>query len=40
MLLVPQRRKFRKVAVGRLSGVSSNGTDVAFGTFGMKSVSN
>lgn len=40
MLLVPQRRKFRKVAVGRLSGVSSNGTDVAFGAFGMKAVSN
>ena len=40
MLLVPQRRKFRKIAIGRLSGASSNGTEVAFGTFGMKAVSN
>ena len=40
MLLVPQRRKYRKVAIGRLSGVSSNGTEVAFGAFGMKATTN
>jgi len=40
MLLVPQRRKYRKIAIGRLSGQSSNGTEVSFGTFGMKATSN
>lgn len=39
-LLVPQRWKFRKVAIWRLSGVASNATDVVFWDFWMKAVSN
>lgn len=39
-LLVPQRRKHRKVALWRLKWIASNATDVSFWEFWLKAVSN
>ncbi|MEX2617984.1 MAG: 50S ribosomal protein L16 [Alphaproteobacteria bacterium] len=37
-MLQPKRTKFRKQRKGRLRGMAKGGTDLTFGTFGMKAV--
>lgn len=37
-MLQPKRTKFRKVQKGRMKGNASRGTQVAFGSFGLKSL--
>jgi large subunit ribosomal protein L16 len=37
-MLQPKRTKFRKQRKGRLRGMAKGGTDLNFGTFGMKAV--
>ncbi len=37
-MLQPKRTKFRKQFKGRISGTAKGGTDLAFGTFGLKAV--
>jgi large subunit ribosomal protein L16 len=37
-MLQPKRTKFRKQFKGRISGVASSGTDLAFGEFGLKAM--
>ena len=37
-MLQPKRTKFRKQRKGRLHGMAKGGTDLNFGTFGMKAV--
>jgi len=36
-MLMPKRTKFRKVRVGRMSGVSTSGNTIAFGSYGLQS---
>jgi len=36
-MLVPRKLKHRKVARGKMRGVSSRGSEIAFGNFGLKS---
>ncbi len=35
-MLLPKKTKFRKQMKGRIKGVASRGTDMAFGQFGLK----
>lgn len=37
-MLQPKRTKFRKQHKGRIKGVASSGTDLNFGSFGLKAV--
>ena len=37
-MLQPKRTKFRKQFKGRISGVAKGGTDLNFGTFGLKAL--
>jgi|SRR3990170_3229936 len=37
-MLEPKRRKYRKSFRGKMRGVSSRGTELAFGEFGLKAV--
>jgi large subunit ribosomal protein L16 len=37
-MLQPKRTKFRKQFKGRISGLASSGTDLAFGEFGLKAM--
>jgi large subunit ribosomal protein L16 len=37
-MLQPKRTKFRKQFKGRISGVASSGTELAFGEFGLKAM--
>lgn len=37
-LLVPKRAKFRKAFRGKRGGVASRGTEISFGSFGLKSM--
>ena len=37
-MLQPKRTKFRKQFKGRIHGVASSGTDLAFGEFGLKAM--
>lgn len=37
-LLVPKRAKFRKAFRGRREGAASRGTELSFGTFGLKAM--
>lgn len=37
-LLVPKRAKFRKAFRGKRGGVATRGTQISFGTFGLKSL--
>jgi large subunit ribosomal protein L16 len=37
-MLSPKRTKFRKQFKGRISGVASSGTELAFGEFGLKAM--
>lgn len=37
-MLQPKRTKFRKMQKGRVKGNSSRGTEIAFGSFGLKSL--
>ncbi|AMR31609.1 50S ribosomal protein L16 [Mucilaginibacter sp. PAMC 26640] len=37
-MLQPKRTKFRKMQKGRMKGLASRGTDLSFGSFGIKSL--
>ncbi|QJD78496.1 50S ribosomal protein L16 [Spirosoma rhododendri] len=37
-MLQPKRTKFRKMQKGRIPGIASRGHEIAFGTFGIKSL--
>ncbi len=37
-MLSPKRTKFRKAFKGRIHGVAKGGSDLAFGSFGLKAV--
>ena len=37
-MLQPKKSKFRKVQKGRIKGKATNGADVSFGSFGLKSL--
>jgi large subunit ribosomal protein L16 len=37
-MLQPKRTKFRKQFKGRISGLATSGTDLAFGEYGLKAV--
>lgn len=37
-MLAPKKTKFRKVFKGRIHGVAKGGSDLAFGTFGLKAM--
>ncbi|WP_349680743.1 ribosomal protein L16, partial [Empedobacter sp. UBA7611] len=37
-MLSPRRVKFRKTQKGKMKGVSHRGTQLAYGTFGIKSL--
>ncbi len=37
-MLQPKRQKFRKQFRGRMTGISSRGSEVAFGEFGLKAI--
>ncbi|MHA1158397.1 MAG: 50S ribosomal protein L16 [Alphaproteobacteria bacterium] len=37
-MLQPQRTKYRKQHKGRIHGMASSGTDLTFGTFGLKAL--
>ncbi len=37
-LLVPKRRKYRKEFKGKRGGVATRGTEISFGSFGIKSM--
>lgn len=37
-MLQPKRTKYRKTHKGRVKGIASRGTEVAFGTFGLKAL--
>ena len=37
-MLQPKRTKFRKMHKGRISGEAKGGTDLTFGTYGLKAV--
>jgi large subunit ribosomal protein L16 len=37
-MLQPKRTKFRKQFKGRISGLATSGTDLAFGEFGLKAM--
>jgi large subunit ribosomal protein L16 len=37
-MLQPMRTKFRKAHKGRIKGVATSGTDLAFGQFGLKAL--
>jgi large subunit ribosomal protein L16 len=39
MLLSPKKTKFRKAFKGRIHGVATSGTTVAYGSFGLKATS-
>lgn len=36
-MLMPRKTKHRKVRVGRMTGVATRGTNIAFGTFALQS---
>ncbi len=37
-MMSPKKRKFRKERKGRIKGVATNGTTLAFGSFGLKAL--
>ncbi|MGE3150865.1 MAG: ribosomal protein L16, partial [Pseudorhodoplanes sp.] len=37
-MLQPSRTKFRKAHKGRIHGLATSGTDLAFGQFGLKAL--
>lgn len=37
-MLQPKKSKFRKVQKGKIKGVATKGTDISFGSFGLKSL--
>jgi large subunit ribosomal protein L16 len=37
-MLLPKRTKFRKTQKGRIKGLASRGSEVSFGTYGLKSL--
>lgn len=37
-MLFPKKTKYRKAFKGRIHGIASNGTTLAFGSFGLKAV--
>jgi len=37
-MLQPKRTKFRKAFKGRINGIATSGTDLAFGQFGLKAL--
>ncbi|RYF73902.1 MAG: 50S ribosomal protein L16, partial [Cytophagaceae bacterium] len=37
-MLQPRRTKFRKMHKGRIKGLATRGYEIAFGTFGIKSL--
>ncbi|NRA73308.1 MAG: 50S ribosomal protein L16 [Rickettsiales bacterium] len=38
MLLAPSKTKYRKAFKGRIHGLSKGGTDLVFGTYGLKAI--